>query len=99
MAAKELDEWTRAAERAEMRIRLKARIARLLEAAGRGRKGTVLHSQAEARQRGFPTHAGIDRASRSLERGRRGFPHTRGDRPFLALSREPRPQISPHTRG
>ena len=62
MAAKELDEWTRAAERAEMRIRLKARIARLLEAAGRGRKGTVLHSQAEARQRGFPTHAGIDPA-------------------------------------
>ena len=32
MAAKDLDEWTRAAERAEMRIRLKERIARLLEA-------------------------------------------------------------------
>ena len=35
MAGKELDEWTRAAERAEMRIRLKARIARLLEARAR----------------------------------------------------------------
>ena len=32
MAAKELDEWTQAAERAEMRIRLQARIWRLLEA-------------------------------------------------------------------
>ena len=62
MAAKELDEWTRAAERAEMRIRLKARIARLLEArerptrrleaAGSGRPGTGLHSQAEARNEG-----------------------------------------------
>ena len=60
MAAKDLDEWTRAAERAEMRIRLKERIARLLEArartarrleaAGSGRQGTVRHSQAEARQ-------------------------------------------------
>ena len=64
MAAKELDEWTRAAERAEMRIRLKARIARLLEAreraarrleaAGSGRKGTVRHSQAKAHTEGSP---------------------------------------------
>ena len=37
MAGKELDEWTRAAERAEMRLRLKARIARLLEARERPR--------------------------------------------------------------
>ena len=64
MAAKELDEWTRAAERAEMRIRLQARIARLLEArarsarrleaAGSGRQGTVRQSQAEARNAGSP---------------------------------------------
>ena len=54
MAANELDEWTWAAERAEMRIRLQARIARLLEAAGRGRPGTVRQSQAEARHAGFP---------------------------------------------
>ena len=64
MAAKELDEWTRAAERAEMRTRLKARIARLLEArawparrfeaAGRGRQGTVRQSQAAARNAGSP---------------------------------------------
>ena len=64
MAAKELDEGTRAAEQAEMRIRLKARIARLLEvrertarrlaAAGSGRPGTGLHSQAEARHAGSP---------------------------------------------
>ena len=50
MAGKELDEGTRAAERAEMRIRLQARIARLLEvrartarrfaAAGSERQGT-----------------------------------------------------------
>ena len=35
MGAKELDEWTRAAERAEMQIRLQARIAWLLEARAR----------------------------------------------------------------
>ena len=59
MAAKELDEWTRAAERAEMRIRLKARIVearertvRRFEAAGSGRQGTVRQSQAEARNEG-----------------------------------------------
>ena len=62
MAAKELDEGTRAAERAEMQIRLKARIAwllevrartaRRLEAAGSGRQGTVRPSQAEARNAG-----------------------------------------------
>ena len=64
MAAKELDKWTRAAERAEMQIRLQARIARLLEArarparrlaaAGSGRPGAVRQSQAEARNTGFP---------------------------------------------
>ena len=37
MAGKELDEGTRAAERAEMRIRLQARIARLLEVRARTR--------------------------------------------------------------
>ena len=67
MAAKELDEWTRAAERAEMQIRLKARIARLLEArertarrvaaAGSGRTGSGLHSQAESRHRGSPARS------------------------------------------
>ena len=64
MGAKELDEGTRAAERAEMRIRLKARIARLLEvrartarrlaAAGRGRPGTVRPSPAAAHNAGSP---------------------------------------------
>ena len=64
MGAKELAEWTRAAERAEIRIRLQARIARLLEArarparrleaAGSGREGTVRHSQAAARNAGSP---------------------------------------------
>ena len=62
MGAKELDEWTRSAERAEMRIRLQARIARLLEvrartaqrlaAAGSGRPGSGLQSQAAARHAG-----------------------------------------------
>ena len=64
MAAKELDEWTQAAERAEMRIRLQARIWRLLEArertarrfeaAGSERPGTVLPRQAAARNAGSP---------------------------------------------
>ena len=56
MGAKEIDEWTRAAERAEMRIRLqaRARTARRLAAAGSGRQGTVRPSQAEARNAGSP---------------------------------------------
>ena len=64
MGAKEIDEWTRAAERAKIRIRLQARIARLLEArarparrleaAGSGRQGTVRQSQAAARNAGSP---------------------------------------------
>ena len=49
MGAKDPDEWTRAAERAEMQIRLRARTAQRLEAAGSGRQGTVRQSQAEAR--------------------------------------------------
>ena len=64
MAGKELDAGTRAAERAEMQIRLQARIVRLLEvrartarrlaAAGSERSGTVLPRQAAARNAGSP---------------------------------------------
>ena len=67
MAAKELDEWTQAAERAEMRIRLQARIWRLLEArertarrfeaAGSERQGTGRQSQAAARNAGVPARS------------------------------------------
>ena len=62
MAGKELDAETRAAERAEMRLRLQARIARLLEvrartarrfaAAGSERPGTGRPRQAAARNAG-----------------------------------------------
>ena len=54
MAAKELDERTRLAERAEMQIRLQALPARRFAAAGSERPGTVLPRQAAARNAGPP---------------------------------------------
>ena len=60
--------------------------------------GTVTKAR-RLTQGGSPALAGIDRNWQSSSRDLRGFPRTRGDRPWSATLHQPRLLVPPHSRG